>query len=114
MLSIQSLGFRIGGRSLFEDATVQIGTKRRIGVVGRNGAGKSTLLQLISGDLTPDAGSVSIGPRIRTGYVEQFTPSGDRSVLDVVLAADTERTDLTGRKRKPQPTRTGSPTSIRG
>ncbi len=94
MLSIQSLGFRIGGRSLFEDATVQIGTKRRIGVVGRNGAGKSTLLQLISGDLTPDAGSVSIGPRIRTGYVEQFTPSGDRSVLDVVLAADTERTDL--------------------
>jgi ATP-binding cassette subfamily F protein 3 len=94
MLSIQSLGFRIGGRLLFEDATVQIGAKRRIGVVGRNGTGKSTLLRLIAGDLTPDAGTVSIGVRVRTGYVEQFTPSGDRSVLDVVLAADTERTDL--------------------
>ena len=94
MLTIQSLAYRIGGRLLLDGASVQVGPRRRIGIVGRNGAGKSTLLRLIAGELSPEAGSVTVNPRTRIGYVEQFAPSGDRSVRDVVLQADRERHDL--------------------
>ena len=58
MLSINGLTYRIGGRVLFDEATAQIGPKRRIGLVGRNGAGKSTLLRLIAGLEDVTCGSI--------------------------------------------------------
>ena len=94
MLTIDGLTYRIGGRVLFDEASAQIGPRRRIGVVGRNGAGKSTLLNLIAGDLQPDGGDITLSSRTRVGQVAQFAPRGDTSVLDIVLAADTERSAL--------------------
>jgi ATP-binding cassette, subfamily F, member 3 len=94
MLSINELTYRIGGRVLFDEAAAQIGSKRHIGIVGRNGAGKSTLLRLIAGETQPDGGAIALSKRTRVGQVAQFAPRGDASVIEVVLAADSERSAL--------------------
>jgi ATP-binding cassette subfamily F protein 3 len=94
MLTINDLTYRIGGRVLFDGASAQIGPRRRIGVVGRNGAGKSTLLRLIAGETLPDGGEIALSKRTSVGQVSQFAPRGETRIIDVVLAADTERSAL--------------------
>ena len=61
LLVISALTVRIGGRTLLDGADLTVESGRRIGLVGRNGAGKSTLLRIVSGQLAPDAGSVTLG-----------------------------------------------------
>jgi ATP-binding cassette, subfamily F, member 3 len=94
MLTIAGLTYRIGGRTLLEDASVQIASGWRVGVVGRNGTGKSTLLDLIRGALQADAGDIQMQREARIGFVAQEAPSGETTPLDCVLAADTERAAL--------------------
>jgi ATP-binding cassette subfamily F protein 3 len=94
VLSIRNLTLRIGGRALMEGADMTLDTGRRLGLVGRNGAGKSTLLKAIIGDLQPDGGDIRLAARARLGHVAQEAPGGDGSLLDAVLAADTERAGL--------------------
>ncbi|MBR9973119.1 ABC-F family ATP-binding cassette domain-containing protein [Magnetospirillum sulfuroxidans] len=94
MLHINDLVFRFGGRVLFDQASVHIPAGARIGLVGRNGAGKSTLFKLILNELAADGGDISIRPRARTGCVAQEAPEGETSLLDCVLAADIERSQL--------------------
>ncbi|MCZ8149196.1 MAG: ABC-F family ATP-binding cassette domain-containing protein [Roseomonas sp.] len=94
VLSIRNLTLRIGGRALMEGADMTLDTGRRLGLVGRNGARKSTLLKAIIGDLQPDAGDIRHAARARLGHVAQDAPGGEGSLLDAVLAADTERAGL--------------------
>ena len=94
MLHINDLTFRIGGRLLFEDATLHIPQGHKVGLVGRNGTGKSTLFKLIIGELNIDGGSISLRQGARLGMVAQEAPAGPESLLDTVLAADEERTRL--------------------
>lgn len=94
MLTIKDLTYRIGGRVLFDEANAQIGPRQRIGVVGRNGAGKSTLLRLIAREAVPDGGEIALSKRTSIGQVAQFAPRGNTSIIDIVLAADTERAAL--------------------
>ncbi|WP_053957651.1 ABC-F family ATP-binding cassette domain-containing protein [Inediibacterium massiliense] len=49
----------------------------RIGIIGKNGTGKSTLLNLITGKLTPDLGSIDIGPTVKIGYFSQESEDMD-------------------------------------
>ncbi|MDD9917463.1 MAG: ATP-binding cassette domain-containing protein, partial [Rhodospirillaceae bacterium] len=49
MLHIDNLTYRIGGRVLLENATANVPSGHKVGLVGRNGTGKSTLLRLIMG-----------------------------------------------------------------
>jgi len=97
MLDISSLVYRIGGRLLFDGASLHIAAGQRVGLVGRNGAGKTTLFQLILGMLHPDSGSIDISPRVRVGCVAQEGPDGSMSLIDWVLAQDHERTALLAR-----------------
>jgi ATP-binding cassette subfamily F protein 3 len=94
MLTINDLTYRIGGRTLLDQATVALPAGARAGLVGRNGAGKTTLFRIIAGEVAPEQGDVRLSPRSRIGRIAQEAPDGPKSLLDVVLTADTERTRL--------------------
>ncbi len=94
MLHINDLVYRVQGEPLFDHATVAVNKGERVGLVGRNGSGKTTLLKLISGELHPDQGSITYPRLTRVGKVAQEAPSGQTSLIDTVLAADSERNAL--------------------
>jgi len=94
MLQITDLLYRVEGRLLFDQASATINRGWRVGLVGRNGTGKSTLLKLIASQLSPDGGAVEVVGRQRIGTVAQEAPGGERSLIDTVLAADSERSAL--------------------
>ncbi len=94
MLHINDLSFRIEGKPIFDGATAGIPAGHNVGLVGRNGAGKSTLLKIITGEYQPDAGSITVPRSTRIGHVAQEAPGGPESLIDWVLAADTERASL--------------------
>jgi len=94
MLTIDDLRFSIEGRPLFEGASARIPAGHKVGLVGPNGAGKTTLFKLIRGELALEGGRISLPNRARIGGVAQEVPSNATSLLDTVLAADTERAAL--------------------
>ena len=94
LLTIDRVTLRMAGRTLLEGAELRVDPGRRIGLVGRNGAGKSTLLKAIAGELAIDGGEIRLSARARMAQVRQDAPSGGQSLLDTVLAADTERLAL--------------------
>src|SRR6188768_3251704 len=94
MLSMSDISVRIAGRLLIETSSVQIVPGARVGFVGRNGVGKSTLFQAIRGELPTETGAITIPPRWRVGSLAQEAPDGPESLIEVVLAADLERTAL--------------------
>ncbi|MCL7464825.1 ABC-F family ATP-binding cassette domain-containing protein [Phaeovulum sp. NW3] len=94
MLKITDLTYSVEGRPLFEGASATIPDGHKVGLVGRNGAGKTTLFRLIRGELAAEGGAISLPARARIGGVAQEVPSSATSLLDTVLAADTERAAL--------------------
>jgi ATP-binding cassette subfamily F protein 3 len=94
MLVIEDLSLRVAGRLLIDNASAQIPTGARVGLVGRNGTGKTTLFRAIAGELAPEQGNVGVPRRSRIGRLSQEAPDGPERLIDIVLAADTERTEL--------------------
>jgi len=94
MLSITNLTYRVGGRTLFDRASLNISAGHRVGLVGPNGTGKSTLFKLVAGELSVDGGEISIISKATIGMVRQDLPEDDTTLIDIVLAADTERSAL--------------------
>ena len=94
MLTIRDISYSVDGRPLFEGASATIPAGHKVGLVGRNGTGKTTLFRLIRGELSLDGGEIELPSRARIGGVAQEVPSSDISLIDTVLAADTERASL--------------------
>ena len=94
MLHINELTYRIEGRLILDAATAAIATGHKIGLVGRNGTGKTTLLRLIIGEIAPDGGGLTMSNGAKIGHVAQEAPGGDETLIEWVLAADTERASL--------------------
>ncbi|ARE39643.1 ABC transporter ATP-binding protein uup [Rhodovulum sp. P5] len=94
MLRISDISYAVEGRPLFDGASTVIPEGHKVGLVGRNGAGKTTLFRLIRGELSLESGDIALPPRARIGGVEQEAPASDVSLLNTVLAADTERAAL--------------------
>jgi len=97
MLVIDNIIVRIAGREILDGASATLPAGRRIGLVGRNGAGKSTLLKVILGQLATDQGEITWPKDWRIGAVAQEAPSGPITLIETVLAADKERTNLLAR-----------------
>ncbi|MGB3408420.1 MAG: ABC-F family ATP-binding cassette domain-containing protein [Jannaschia sp.] len=94
MLQISDLSYSVAGRPLLVGASATIPEGHKVGLVGRNGTGKTTLFRIIRGEIPVDGGDIILPSRARIGGVAQEVPSSETSILDTVLAADTERADL--------------------
>ncbi|MDD1642804.1 MAG: ATP-binding cassette domain-containing protein, partial [Methylococcaceae bacterium] len=91
MISTANITMQFGAKPLFENVSVKFGDGNRYGLIGANGCGKSTFMKILSGDLEPSAGNVSISPNERLGNLrqDQFAYE-DQRVLDVVLMGHAE------------------------
>jgi ATP-binding cassette subfamily F protein 3 len=96
MLIIDNVTVRIAGRVILDGASAAISDGRKVGLIGRNGAGKTTLLRLILGQHESETGRIEFSKNWRVGAVAQEAPAGPQSLIETVLAADTERTQLLG------------------
>jgi ATP-binding cassette, subfamily F, member 3 len=87
MLTINNLSFYFGGRAIFEDASLQIKPKDKIGLIGLNGKGKSTLLKIIVGEYQPDAGNISKSGDCTIGFLNQdlLSYQTEDSILNVAM-----------------------------
>lgn len=87
MLTVSQVTKAYGGRTLFQEASLQINPGDRIGLIGPNGAGKSTLFSLILGENAPDEGTVSMQRGRTVGFLPQESaPSGEETVLQLATS----------------------------
>ena len=77
MISLDNLTVSYGGWTLFDNISLLINPKDRIGLVGKNGAGKTTLLRIITGEQQPTSGAVTLNGDCTIGYLPQ-TPRRSR------------------------------------
>ena len=94
MLKLDALTYRLGPRLLIDEATIALPDGARCGLVGRNGCGKSTLFRLLLGEIAAESGTFALPRGARIGHVAQEAPGGTDTLLEYVLAADTERASL--------------------
>ncbi len=96
MLSISNLSFYLGSRILYDEASLHIKPKDRIGLIGANGTGKSTLLKMISGDYTPDGGTISKSGDCSIGFLNQdlLSYQTEDSILSVAMQAFERQNEL--------------------
>ncbi len=86
MLNINNVSLIFGGRKLFADVDIKLSPGNCYGVIGANGAGKSTFLRILSGELEPTTGEVSVGPGVRVSVLKQdHYQYDDKQVLETVI-----------------------------
>jgi ATP-binding cassette subfamily F protein 3 len=103
MLQIDNLTFDAWGRRFFNAASVTIPDGTKVGLVGRNGVGKSTLFKLIVGDLAAQEGDILLPKAAKIGSVDQEHPATPVTLLDTILAADTQREALNAQLETAEP-----------
>ena len=96
ILAAKDIDFRINERVILDHATLALGERDRVGMVGRNGSGKSTFLKILAGLLSADSGEVTRRRELVVGYLPQEFSldanltvagnirSGARHVLDLI------------------------------
>ena len=86
VIEVEHLGKGFDDRLLIDDLSFSIPPGAIVGVIGGNGAGKSTLFRMLTGEETPDSGSITVGPTVDLAYVDQSRDSleGDRSVWEEI------------------------------
>ena len=88
MISVNNLSLYFGGQDIFKDISFMVNKGDKIGLVGKNGAGKSTLLNVLSKNLTPNKGNVSIPNGLIVGYLTQDLDFEDgRTVIEEAQTA---------------------------
>ncbi len=90
MISTSNLSLQYGKRILFDDVNIKFTGGNCYGVIGANGAGKSTFLKILSGEISPNTGSVHIEPGKRMAVLKQdHSAFNEFSVLDTVMMGHT-------------------------
>jgi len=70
-LKIENLCMSFGTQTIFDNISFQINNNDKVGIIGVNGAGKSTLFNILLGNITPDAGNITLNSKIKLGYLPQ-------------------------------------------
>jgi ATP-binding cassette subfamily F protein 3 len=89
MIQLRDITLRLGPDPLLEQARLTVHAGSKLGLVGANGTGKSTLFSLLRGELSVDAGEVSIPRDWRIAWMAQETPGLPRPAIEYVLDGDT-------------------------
>ena len=95
MLSANGVTVRFGKRVLFEDVNINFGKGNCYGIIGANGAGKSTFLKVLSGEIEPSKGDVSLDKGERLSVLKQdHFAFEEYTVMDTVLMGNKELYDI--------------------
>ena len=101
MITLSNIGKFYGDQTLFAKVSLQLNAGERYGLVGANGSGKTTLLNMLSGDLEPSEGSITVPQRLRLGVLQQdqFLYE-DESILNVALMGNAALWEVTVAKER--------------
>ena len=95
MITVSNVAVQFDKRVLYNDVNLKFTNGNIYGVIGANGAGKSTFLKVISGELEPTKGSVTLGPGERLSVLNQdHFKFDEHTVLDTVLMGHTVLWDI--------------------
>jgi len=95
MLHLSNITKSQNGKILFKDASFQVNSGDKVGIVGPNGAGKTTFFRLITGEEKADTGQISLQSKARLAYFSQnITEVKGHSALDEVVSGDPNFTKL--------------------
>ncbi|MGE3268239.1 MAG: ribosomal protection-like ABC-F family protein [Chloroflexota bacterium] len=85
LMTVEGIARSFGPVVVLDDVGFQVGAAERVGLVGANGSGKSTLLRIITGEIAPDAGRVSVAPGVEIGYLPQEGPAAADLTIDGLI-----------------------------
>ena len=96
MISIDNISLHLGERTLYENASLFIKPKDKIGLIGLNGTGKSTLLKILNGEVELASGNISKAKSTSIGFLNQdlLSYQSDESILEVAMQAFHQAIDL--------------------
>ena len=95
MLTASNIRKSYGDRILFDELSFNVDRGNRFALIGPNGSGKTTLLDIISGDVYPDSGNITLSRGERVGYLKQeFKDISDKTLLEEVTEPPQEIIDI--------------------
>lgn len=95
MITVTDVSLNFNGQNLFADVNLKFSAGNCYGVIGANGAGKSTFLRILSGELEPSTGEVSVDPNTRMSVLKQdHFAFNDYTVLDTVIMGNKRLYDI--------------------
>lgn len=95
MLSTNNVSLAYGKRVLFDEVNISFTKGNCYGIIGANGAGKSTFLKILSGEIEPNKGTVSLSPNERLSILKQnHFEFNDCTVLNTVLMGNKKMWDI--------------------
>ena len=95
MITVSDLGLAYSGQPLFSHVDLQFTKGNCYGIIGANGAGKSTFLKILSGELEPTSGEVSILPKTRMSVLKQDQNAYNAyNVMDTVIMGNQRLYDI--------------------
>ena len=95
MITVTDLSLNYSGTPLFSHVDLQFLRGNCYGIIGANGAGKSTFLKILSGELEPSTGEVSILPNVRMSVLKQDQNAYDAyNVMDTVIMGNQRLYDI--------------------
>jgi ATPase subunit of ABC transporter with duplicated ATPase domains len=99
MISASNVTLSYGKRTLFKDVNIKFTPGNCYGLIGANGAGKSTFLKILSGEIVPDKGDITIGPRERLAVLRQDQFAFDEeTVFNTVIMGHSRLYDVMTRR----------------
>ena len=115
LLTLNHLSKSYGDRQVLSDVSLTLARGQRVGLVGANGVGKSTLLKIVTGEVEPDGGTVSLGTGIQPGYVPQvLAVPGHVTITDLFDDALRELRAMESRLRDLEARMAAAPDDLEG